>query len=100
MTRQEGSGEQQHARRTSYVHQRSFALQGGADRVCASLWPLSVDGLLLLATPGLLKQESGAEAGVAVGAGGWLAARGLVAVGGTFAPPDWWSSSGRDRSVA
>ncbi|WP_078532650.1 DUF2637 domain-containing protein [Streptomyces hokutonensis] len=39
----------------SYVHQREFALQGGADRVGASLWPLSVDGLLLLATVGLLK---------------------------------------------
>ena len=39
----------------SYVHQRDFALQGGADDVSASLWPLSVDGLLLLATVGLLK---------------------------------------------
>ncbi|WP_151478544.1 DUF2637 domain-containing protein [Streptomyces albicerus] len=39
----------------SYVHQRDFALQGGADEVSASLWPLSVDGLLLLATVGLLK---------------------------------------------
>ncbi|MEU6353256.1 DUF2637 domain-containing protein [Streptomyces sp. NPDC047072] len=39
----------------SYVHQREFALQGGADHVSASLWPLSVDGLLLLATVGLLK---------------------------------------------
>ncbi|MDT7847003.1 DUF2637 domain-containing protein [Streptomyces justiciae] len=39
----------------SYVHQREFALQGGADRTSATLWPLSVDGLLLLATVGLLK---------------------------------------------
>jgi hypothetical protein len=39
----------------SYVHQREFASQGGADSVSASLWPLSVDGLLLLATVGLLK---------------------------------------------
>jgi len=39
----------------SYVHQREFALQGGADHISASLWPLSVDGLLLLATVGLLK---------------------------------------------
>ncbi|WP_246561501.1 DUF2637 domain-containing protein [Streptomyces roseirectus] len=39
----------------SYVHQREFALQGGADRVSASLWPLSVDGLLLLAAVGLLR---------------------------------------------
>ncbi|MBC9719369.1 DUF2637 domain-containing protein [Streptomyces sp. TRM66268-LWL] len=39
----------------SYVHQREFALQGGADRVSAALWPLSVDGLLLLSTVGLLR---------------------------------------------
>jgi hypothetical protein len=39
----------------SYVHQRDFALQGGADPASATLWPLSVDGLLLLATVGLLK---------------------------------------------
>ncbi|WP_245883495.1 DUF2637 domain-containing protein [Streptomyces hyaluromycini] len=81
MSRQEAPGEHENARRAldaevwvrplcalvvagvaayaSYVHQRSFALQGGADRVSASLWPLSVDGLLLLATLGLLKQENG-----------------------------------------
>ncbi|WP_425838311.1 DUF2637 domain-containing protein [Streptomyces fractus] len=40
----------------SYVHQRTFALQGGADPISASLWPLSVDGLLLLATAALLRQ--------------------------------------------
>lgn len=39
----------------SYQHQRDFALHGGADPITASLWPLSVDGLLLLATVGLLK---------------------------------------------
>ncbi|MBK3577400.1 DUF2637 domain-containing protein [Streptomyces sp. MBT65] len=39
----------------SSVHQREFARQGGADAVSASLWPLSVDGLPLLATVGLLK---------------------------------------------
>ncbi|WP_246562666.1 DUF2637 domain-containing protein [Streptomyces roseirectus] len=39
----------------SYVHQRAFALHGGADETSAVLWPLSVDGLLLLATVGLLK---------------------------------------------
>ncbi|WP_411089751.1 DUF2637 domain-containing protein [Streptomyces sp. 061-3] len=49
----------------SYVHQRGFALQGGADEVSASLWPLSVDGLLLLATVGLLK-PSGARTRVGV----------------------------------
>nr|WP_323183727.1 DUF2637 domain-containing protein [Streptomyces prunicolor] len=44
----------------SYIHQRSFALRGGADTVSASLWPLSVDGLLLLSTRGLLKRGIGA----------------------------------------
>ncbi len=39
----------------SYEHQRNFALHGGADPVSAAMWPLSVDGLLLLATVGLLK---------------------------------------------
>ncbi|MEV0225218.1 DUF2637 domain-containing protein [Streptomyces sp. NPDC050704] len=41
----------------SYVHQREFALQGGADAVSATLWPLSVDGLLLLATVRLLNSS-------------------------------------------
>lgn len=44
----------------SYVHQREFALQGGADAVSATLWPLSVDGLLLLATVGLLNSSRNA----------------------------------------
>lgn len=39
----------------SYEHQYSFAVRGGADGSTASLWPLSVDGLLILATAGLLK---------------------------------------------
>ena len=39
----------------SYEHQRAFALRGGADSASASLWPLSVDGLLLLATIALLR---------------------------------------------
>ncbi|MEU9207322.1 DUF2637 domain-containing protein [Streptomyces sp. NPDC048415] len=39
----------------SCVHQRACALQGRADATSAVLWPLSVDGLLLLATVGLLK---------------------------------------------
>ena len=41
----------------SYQHQRHFAVDGGADPVNALLWPLSVDGLLLLATVGLLKSS-------------------------------------------
>jgi hypothetical protein len=41
----------------SYRHQRAFALEGGADAVSAALWPLSVDGLLVLASAGLLKSR-------------------------------------------
>jgi hypothetical protein len=46
----------------SYAHQREFALQGGVDVVSATLWPLSVDGLLLLATVGLLNSARGVAA--------------------------------------
>lgn len=42
----------------SYQHQREFALHGGADATSAALWPLSVDGLLVLATVGLLKSDN------------------------------------------
>ncbi|MFI9757622.1 DUF2637 domain-containing protein [Streptomyces sp. NPDC051963] len=55
----------------SYVHQREFALQGGADAVSATLWPLSVDGLLLLATVGLL--NSARDVGRRARAVVWLA---------------------------
>jgi hypothetical protein len=41
----------------SYQHQRDFALHDGADPASAALWPLSVDGLLLLATVGLPKSS-------------------------------------------
>jgi len=40
---------------SSYEHQRHFAVVGGADPAGARLWPLSVDGLLLLASIGLLR---------------------------------------------
>ncbi|MGW3124201.1 DUF2637 domain-containing protein [Streptomyces sp. NPDC001107] len=43
------------------MHQREFVLQGGADRTSARLWPLSVDGLLLLATVGVLKPSHGRD---------------------------------------
>ncbi|HEX3732035.1 MAG TPA: DUF2637 domain-containing protein [Mycobacteriales bacterium] len=43
----------------SYQHQKVFALGGGGDHTGAKLWPLSVDGLLLLATLGLLKAKYG-----------------------------------------
>jgi hypothetical protein len=38
----------------SYQHQRGYAREGGSDSVGAVLWPLSVDGLLVLATVGVL----------------------------------------------
>jgi hypothetical protein len=41
----------------SYEHQVQFALAGGADPAGARLWPLSVDGLVLLATVGLLRLD-------------------------------------------
>jgi len=40
---------------SSYEHQRLFAATGGADPTAAELWPLSVDGLVLLASIGLLR---------------------------------------------
>jgi hypothetical protein len=55
----------------SYQHQRHFALHGGADPISAAIWPLSVDGLLLLATVGLLK--SGPQASRRVRLAVWLA---------------------------
>jgi hypothetical protein len=39
----------------SYQHQWVFALNGGADEVLAAVWPLGVDGLLMLATRGLFE---------------------------------------------
>jgi hypothetical protein len=36
----------------SYVRQRAFAVQGGADGMSATLWPFSVDGLFLLEQTG------------------------------------------------
>jgi hypothetical protein len=41
----------------SYQHQRGFALAGGADPTTAGLWPLSVDGLLVLSTACLLRDN-------------------------------------------
>ncbi|MGW2885158.1 DUF2637 domain-containing protein [Streptomyces griseoruber] len=60
----------------SYVHQREFAVKGGADSVSASLWPLSMDGLLLLATVGVLK-PSGSHTRRARGAV-WFAFLGIA----------------------
>jgi hypothetical protein len=40
---------------SSYEHQRRFAATGGAEATAAGLWPLSVDGLVLLASIDLLR---------------------------------------------
>jgi Protein of unknown function (DUF2637) len=55
----------------SYEHQRAFALQGGADTTSAGLWPFSVDGLLVLATVGLLKSSHHTDRRIRLAA--WLA---------------------------
>jgi hypothetical protein len=55
----------------SYQHQRAFAVRGGADATSAGLWPLSVDGLLLLATAGLI--AAGAHPRGRVRLAAWLA---------------------------
>lgn len=55
----------------SYEHQRTFALRGGADITSAELWPLSVDGLLILATVGLLKSGRHTDRRILLAA--WLA---------------------------
>ncbi|HZD15511.1 MAG TPA: DUF2637 domain-containing protein [Pseudonocardiaceae bacterium] len=43
----------------SYAHQRRFALAWGSQQVSAVLWPLSVDGLVILASLGLLEVGPG-----------------------------------------
>lgn len=45
----------------SYQHQRGFAREGGSDSVGAVLWPLSVDGLLVSATVGVLTSSKRAS---------------------------------------
>lgn len=45
----------------SYQHQGGFAREGGSDSVGALLWPLSVDGLLVSATVGVLMSSQRAS---------------------------------------
>ena len=45
----------------SYEHQRRFASVWGSEQVSALLWPLSVDGLVVLASLGLLEVGPGAR---------------------------------------
>lgn len=55
----------------SYDHQRAFALEHGAHGIAAAVWPLSVDGLLILASVALLDPAlSLARVGAAGGTGG------------------------------
>jgi hypothetical protein len=63
---------------SSFEHQREFALRGGADASSAALWPLSVDGLLLLATVGLLKPAAHQSRRMRIAV--WLAFLGCIAV--------------------
>ncbi|MGH3876317.1 MAG: DUF2637 domain-containing protein [Actinophytocola sp.] len=58
----------------SFQHQREFALGGGSDPVGAVLWPLSVDGLLVLATVGVLRvgEQASGRGRVAVWLSFWL----------------------------
>jgi hypothetical protein len=57
----------------SYQHQREYAREGGSDPAGAALWPLSVDGLLVLAMVGVLKAEQLSRRGrVAVWLSFWL----------------------------
>lgn len=47
----------------SYRHGRDFALQFGADHTTAAIWPLIVDGLLMIATVELWKPADHEHAG-------------------------------------
>jgi hypothetical protein len=69
----------------SYEHQREFALHGGADATSAALWPLSVDGLLLLTTVALVKPRGTSTRRTRVAV--WLGFRNARPVAGTPAPP-------------
>ena len=78
----------------SYQHQQRFALTGGADATGARIWPLSVDGLVVLATLGLLRLRPDSSQGrritlwaaFAVGIGVSLAANIAVAAGHSWQP--------------
>lgn len=78
----------------SYQHQLDFALAGGSDLTTARLWPLSVDGLLVLSTAGLLRDTRRANrrsrwtlrAAFAVGIMVSLAANIATAASMTWAP--------------
>lgn len=85
----------------SYQHQREFALHGGADAASAALWPLSVDGLLVLASTALIRNDR--TAGRRVRGVVWLAfllgidvsLAANIASAPTWAGSRCWSRAGR-----
>jgi hypothetical protein len=75
----------------SYQHQREYAREGGSDPAGAALWPLSVDGLLVLATVGVLKAEQLSRRGrIAVWVSFWLGIAVSLAANIAAAPELTW----------
>lgn len=75
----------------SYQHQREYALAGGSDPIGAALWPLSVDGLLVLATVGVLKADQLSRRGrIAVWVSFWLGIAVSLAANIAAAPTLAW----------
>jgi hypothetical protein len=75
----------------SYQHQREYARVGGSDPAGAALWPLSVDGLLVLATVGVLKAEQLSRRGrIAVWLSFWLGIAVSLAANIAAAPELTW----------
>ncbi|TDV41695.1 DUF2637 domain-containing protein [Actinophytocola oryzae] len=75
----------------SYQHQREYARVGGSDAVGAALWPLSVDGLLVLATVGVLRAERLTRRGrIAVWLSFWLGIAVSLAANISAAPTLTW----------
>jgi Protein of unknown function (DUF2637) len=75
----------------SYQHQREYAREGGSDPTGAALWPLSVDGLLVLATVGVLKAEQLSRRGrIAVWVSFWVGIAVSLAANIASAPELTW----------
>jgi hypothetical protein len=75
----------------SYQHQSAYALVGGSDPTGAALWPLSVDGLLVLATVGVLTADQLSRRGrIAVWLSFWLGIAVSLAANIAAAPTLAW----------
>ncbi len=84
----------------SYQHQREYALVGGSDPTGSALWPLSVDGLLVLATVGVLKADQLRRRGqIAVWLSFWLgiavSLAANIAAAPTLTGSRYWLPAGR-----